>query len=244
MSADSSAKSMAASSAVAPWRTWLTRVGLGVLALTLLFAPWWGPRALSTLDFFHVRKIEFDGVRYADPSELVALLALDTMASVWMPLDTLGALVAAHPMVTRARVSRRLPGTLLVRVEERTPLALVPSGRGLVAIDALGQALPIDPSNTPVDVPVLAAPDSALLQLLDRIREGTPGLWARLAGARRDGRDDIRLDFGEFAIRARYDVTVARLADILPVEADLAQRRLRAVELDLRFRDQVIARLP
>ncbi len=223
---------------------WLWRMSLGALALALVSTPWWGPRALSTLDFFHVRKIEFDGVRYANPSELVALLALDTTASVWTALEPLGERVAAHPMVTSARVARRLPATLLVSVVERTPVALIPSELGLTAVDALGQRLPIDPSNTPVDVPVLAAPDSVLLMLLDRIRSGSPALWTRLAGARREGKQDIRLDLGELALRARADVTVARLADILPVEADLAQRSLRAVELDLRFRDQVIARLP
>ena len=244
MSPRTNAPSSESSSPPREWRVWFTRASLGALALALVFLPWWGPRALSTLDFFHVRKIEFDGVRYADPSELVALLALDTMASVWTPLDPLGKRVAAHPMIVSAVVARRLPATLLVRVLERIPVALIPSALGLAAVDAEGQTLPIDPASTPIDVPVLAAPDSALLQLLDRIRSGSPALWTRLAGARREGTQDIRLDFGEFDLRARYDVTVARLADILPVEADLAQRRLRAVEVDLRFRDQVIARLP
>jgi len=39
------------------------------------------------------------------------------------------------------------------------------------------------------------------------------------------------------------DVTPERLAEIFPVEADLARRQARVAELDLRFRDQVIARL-
>jgi cell division protein FtsQ len=39
-------------------------------------------------------------------------------------------------------------------------------------------------------------------------------------------------------------VTVYRLGDVLPVELDLARRQLQVAELDLRFRDQVIARLP
>jgi cell division protein FtsQ len=44
-------------------------------------------------------------------------------------------------------------------------------------------------------------------------------------------------------ILAATDVTADRLTDIVPVEQDLARRNLRAVELDLRFRDQVVARL-
>ena len=39
------------------------------------------------------------------------------------------------------------------------------------------------------------------------------------------------------------DVTLERLADIDPVEADLVRRQLRVAEIDLRYRDQVIARL-
>jgi cell division protein FtsQ len=39
------------------------------------------------------------------------------------------------------------------------------------------------------------------------------------------------------------DVSVDRLAELVPVEQDLARRRLRAVEIDLRYRDQVIARV-
>jgi cell division protein FtsQ len=39
------------------------------------------------------------------------------------------------------------------------------------------------------------------------------------------------------------DLSAARLADLLPVERDLERRRARVAEIDLRFRDQVIARL-
>jgi len=38
-------------------------------------------------------------------------------------------------------------------------------------------------------------------------------------------------------------VSVERLSDIFPVESDLIRRRANVAELDLRYRDQVIARL-
>ena len=44
-------------------------------------------------------------------------------------------------------------------------------------------------------------------------------------------------------ILAATDVTAERLSDVVPVEQDLSRRNLRAAELDLRFRDQVVARL-
>jgi hypothetical protein len=44
-------------------------------------------------------------------------------------------------------------------------------------------------------------------------------------------------------VRAAEGLTARRLADILPVERDLARRQARVAELDLRFRDQVVARV-
>jgi len=44
-------------------------------------------------------------------------------------------------------------------------------------------------------------------------------------------------------VRTMQDVTLERLADVEPVEADLLHKQLRVAEIDLRFRDQVIARL-
>lgn len=44
-------------------------------------------------------------------------------------------------------------------------------------------------------------------------------------------------------VRLPLGVTVTRLTDIFPVESDLRRRGAKIVELDLRYRDQVIARV-
>lgn len=237
--------SEAATTGTGPRWTRIARWGLlGTLALTVLGTPWWGPPVLSRFDFFHLRTVEFDGVRYSHPDELMPLLALDTLASVWMPLDSLTARVAAHPMIVSATAHRSLPATIRLTVVERTPVALVPGKAGLVPVDVRGETLPIDPARAPLDVPVITDTDTLLLRVLDQVRQDAPTLWGRLSQARRDGPRDLRFTLGAVTLRSRDDVTVARLGDILSVEADLARRRLRPTELDLRFRDQVIARLP
>jgi cell division protein FtsQ len=45
-------------------------------------------------------------------------------------------------------------------------------------------------------------------------------------------------------VLANPQVTVGRFAEAVAVAQDLARRGLVAAELDLRFRDQVVARLP
>lgn len=234
-------------------------IGLGVVGV-VLSAPAWGPRALSRLAFFHVRRVELEGVRYASAAELVARLRVDTLTSVWTELAPLERRVATHPMVERARVARRLPGTLRVLVDERAPVAMAPARAGVAVYDSAGTALPIEPSAAGgLDVPLVAARDTTLLRLLGRVRTEAPRLFARVSEARRAAGPGGARDEFEFTVtspaptgawggttvvvRAMSDVSVARLADLVPVEDDLQRRRVRVAEIDLRYRDQVIARL-
>jgi cell division septal protein FtsQ len=128
-------------------------------------------------------------------------------------------------------------------VTERVPIALVPASGVLRVYDERGVALPIDPARVDVDAPVLAERDVALLRLLSRIRRGMPAFYGRISEVRRASRDEIVLVLEKQSVRMMEDVSLDRLADIAPVEEDLARRQVRVAEIDLRFRDQVIARL-
>ncbi len=242
---DAATGTSAASASRPRWLRWLQATALLAGLAAVVGSPWWGPRALSHLDFFHVRRVEMEGVRYARTSELLALLDVDTLQSVWQPLPPLALRLEGHPLVLSAIVERRLPGTLHIRLTEREPVALVEQkGQPLMPADARGRMLPIDPVRTPLDVPIATAPDSALLHLLGGLRASAPSIYRRVARAAAVGTTEFRLQLDSVTVRTPRNVTVARVRDILPVEADLARNRLRVVELDLRFRDQVIARQP
>jgi cell division protein FtsQ len=162
---------------------------------------------------------------------------------VWHDLGPLERRLATHAQVESVDVDRKLPNTLVVRVTENLPVAFIPSTQGLRAYDQRGRALPLDPSRTEVDLPVLARDDTLILRLLADVREQHPELFDRISEVRRAGRGELVMDLATVVVRAAADLSAARLADILPVEADLARRRVRATELDLRYRDQVIARV-
>jgi cell division protein FtsQ len=218
------------------WR--LLRLLLVMVAAALTVAsPWWGPKALSTLAFFHVRRVVFEGMRYTPRAEAIALLKVDTLQSVWQEMAPLAARLEAHPLVAAVQVTEREPVALVRRADGR-----------LDPVDGNGYRLPIDPARVPMDVPLSASADSALLQLLDGLRTAEPALYARVERADRvkdkGAPDEFRLKLGPVTVRTTPEVTVSRFKDILPVEADLARNRLRVVELDLRFRNQVIARQP
>jgi cell division protein FtsQ len=223
-------------------RVWRAAGALTALSFTAA-SPLWGPSALAGLSYFNIRRVEVVGARYLSARDVYALLAVDTGSSVWQRTSRLERRVASHPQVRSARVERKLPGTLVVRVVENAPVALAPARDGLRPVDAAGRALPIDPSRVDLDLPVVARADPVVLRVLDDVRQREPALYARISEARRGARDELVLVVPPLLVRATPDLTARRLADILPVEADLARRRTRAAELDLRFRDQVLARL-
>jgi cell division protein FtsQ len=222
-------------------RRW-KRIGIAVLALAALASPWWGPPVMSHMAFFRVRRVQIEGARYTAPRDILRRLNVDTTVSVWTKLGPLEARVEQLPEVRGAVIRRKLPGTLVVTVTERVPVAMVPTPQGLRPYDASGLPLPVDPSRVPVDAPILARRDTLALRLLGELRQLAPELYQRVSDVRRAG-DELEFSLASTLVRTMTDVTVGRLEDVEPVERDLANRRLQATELDLRYRDQVIARL-
>lgn len=221
-------------------RTLLLAALLGVVVFS---APFWGPRLMRRMTFFRVRRVEILGAHYVAPGDILSRLHVDTTASIWDPTKPLVARVSTHPEIQSAVVRRKLPGTLVVEIVERIPVALVPAAGGFRVYDHRGVSLPIDPASVGVDAPVLMQADVQLLRLLGVMREQRPDLYARVSEIRRVGRDELVLQMNTLPVRAMQDLTVERLAEIEPVEGDLARRQVRVSEIDLRYRDQVIARL-
>jgi cell division protein FtsQ len=217
---------------------------LGVVLILLAGAPFWGPLALRQLSFFRVRKVEIIGARYVSAGEIVDRLHIDTTRSIWDPTAPLAARLASHPQLRRVSVRRKLPGTLVVDIDENLPVALVATSEGVRAYDARGVALPIDLARTPIDAPIVSRRDVGVLQLLGLLRTEAPALYDRVSEVRIVAADEVLIELDGTPVRAMRDVSAARLAEIEPVEQDLARRGIHAAEIDLRYKDQVIARLP
>ena len=216
-----------------------------VAAIVVLAAgsPFWGPLLMRRMAFFHVKRIEILGARYVAPSDILTRLHVDTLASVWDPTAPLVARIESHPEIERAKVHRKMPGTLVVEVTERVPVALIPSAGGFRVFDERGVVLPIDPARVVVDAPVVMQRDTTVLRLLGTMRAAMPVMYARVSTVRAAGAGELLFELRTQSVRTMHDVGLERLAEIEPVEADLDRKQLHAFEIDLRYRDQVIARL-
>lgn len=215
------------------------------------------PETLASMELFRVDRIQLQGARYLELDEAVARAGIPEGLSVWDDLDVLSERLATHPLVMEARVGRRLPSTLVLRVREREPVALVPTP-GLVPVDAEGRFLPIDPVQHALDLPLLrptlelegrvlsSGELRTLVGEVARIAELEPVLAASISEASLDAWGDavVHLVEPRTALQYRPPLTPDRLEEAYRVLADAMQRRPDEIPavIDLRFADQVVVR--
>lgn len=150
---------------------------------------------------FEVDKVEVRGVERMDELQVynIALGQVDrSMVNVDLP-KLRGDLMKLG-WVKDARVSRRLPDTLVVDIVERQPVAVWQHGGNLALIDVSGAVLQPVSQQTMPDLPLVVGP-SANLQTasLGKLMEAAPALKPMLAGATwvGDRRWDLRFQSGE-----------------------------------------------
>jgi hypothetical protein len=211
-------------------------------AILLGVALWLGsPSLLRQLDFFRVRRVEMVGLQYLDPAKVIDALKLPTTASVFDDPAPLARRVTALPGVTAADVGRRLPGTLIVQLEETVPVALASRDGDLVPLDRRGRVLPFDPLRSAPDLPVVANADAQVAGVLGRVRDNDPELFARIGSAWRVG-PDVVLEVGGRRLLFGAQVSAEDIRAVMAVEQALARSGRAYQELDGRFAGQVIVR--
>lgn len=233
---------------------------LRILVFTVAMGALWAggsrvPEALASMETFKVQDVEISGLRYLTRGEVLELMDITTETSIWGDRDRWTRALTEHPMVKEVALRRRMPGTLVVRVLERRPVALVPTPM-LEPVDADGVRLPIDPAKYRLDLPVvmpaepvaegsrlvpgatrrllaqvgrLMEADTAFLQMVSEVEWSETTLVARWSEPTVD-----------FLLEA--DASPERVREGLSVLADAVGRGGAPTEIDLRYADQVVVR--
>jgi cell division protein FtsQ len=150
--------------------------------------------------------------------------------------------------VQDARVSRRLPDSLVIDVVERKPAALWQNEGQLALIDATGVVLDRVPVDKMPDLPLLIGPGAnAQEQQLSRMMEAVPSLKPQLASATWIGgrRWDLHLQSGEtIALPEGEDLAKARLVKFAGMDKESGLLGRGILRFDLRVPGRMYVRLP
>lgn len=197
--------------AVLPWAVTSAVLAVGALVAWVV----WGT------GLFGVREVQVVGADLVTPVEVRdAAQIADGMPLARVDLAATGARVATLPPVRTAVVTRDWPDRLVIRVVERTGVAVVPKGDRFLVVDAGGvvfRSLAEPPPGLPVVR--LAAPgpdDPATRAGLDVLASLTPQLRAQLSEVVVEGlarikvllRDDRTIIWGD-ATRSDFKARVA-----------------------------------
>jgi cell division protein FtsQ len=197
---------------------------------------------------FQVKRVEVTGLERMDRLTVYSI-ALDqhSMAMPLVDLEKVRGQLMRFGWVEDARVSRRLPDTLVVDIVERTPTAIWQNNKKLTLIDKKGVVLERISASAMPDLPLVIGDKAnqeavALNDLLDR----TPSLKPVLASATWVGnrRWDLQFDSGEVLAlpegKGKAATAITNFARIEGVERLLGRGFVR---FDMRDSTKMVVRI-
>lgn len=198
---------------------------------------------------FRVRSVDVTGVRRMD-SKPVYAIATDQQ-SMAMPLVDVAAIresLLHYGWVKDARVSRRLPDTLVIDIVERSPAALWQDGEKLSLIDAEGVVLDRVQISSMPDLPLLIGPGAnGQSRNLDALLKDAPTLAPQLESATWVGRRrwDLQFQTGEMvALPEGEKAAQAALAKFARLDKSAGLLGRGILRFDLRIPGKMTVRLP
>lgn len=93
--------------------------------------------------FIYREDVRFSSLSYLSDDELYDTLAVDSWNALWLAPETVRANLLRYPYVVDAQVSVRLPGTIVVDVQEVQPVAIWLTDAGPFWVTEDGMALPV-----------------------------------------------------------------------------------------------------
>jgi cell division protein FtsQ len=198
---------------------------------------------------FTVKRVEVVGIRNME-SAPVYRIALDqrSMAMPLLHVEGVRQRLLRYGWVKDARVSRRLPDTLVIDIVERQPAALWQDRAQLALIDSDGVVIDRVPVTDMPDLPLLVGQGANLhSRELNRLLEVAPTIKPQLVSATWVGgrRWDLKLQTGEtIALPEGEDSAKAALGKFAELDKATGLLGRGLVRFDLRLPGKMIVRLP
>jgi cell division protein FtsQ len=237
-------------------------LAIGLVVVVALDIPAKAERAVGTLvgrAGFTVGGYQIVGLNHMDRGPVDAVVtdelhrAADQAGTAKAP-QALVDVVAIRQRLLRfgwvkdARVSRRLPDTLVIDIVERSPAALWQSSGRLALIDSEGVVLDRVPVDKMPDLPLLVGSGAnGQEQFLDRLMAEVPSLKPQLASASWVGgrRWDLNFQSGEtLALPEGEAAAKAALTKFAKLDKSTGLLGRGIVRFDLRIPGKMTVRLP
>lgn len=197
---------------------------------------------------FTVKHVRIEGVDKMDKMPVYsAAVDQESLALPLIDLDEVRGRLLQLGWIKDARVSRRLPDTLLIDIVERVPAAIWQNRQKLMLIDADGIVLDTVKLDQMPDLPLVIGPAANLqAAALTRLLEAAPTIKPMFAGATWIGgrRWDVRFQSGEVLALPEGEETAAKaLAKFARMDATAGMLGKGLVRFDMRLPGKMYIRM-
>ena len=198
---------------------------------------------------FRVRNIEIVGIDQADRAAVYDVAVDQTSRAMpLVDLEAIRARLLRFGWISDARVSRRLPDTLVIDIVERQAAAIWQYRQKLALIDRKGVVIaPVDLAAMPENLPiVIGAGANRQASNLNVLMETAPALKPMLAGASwiGDRRWDLRFQSGEtLALPEGQAAAMAALRKFTAMDGRARLLGQGFVRFDMRMPDRFVVRV-
>ena len=249
------ARAPKASARVTRWAALAFGLFLALIAAVVLVALEVPGRAMTAAGEalgragFTVKRIDVVGLRNMDSGPVYDIaLEQRSMAMPLVDVENIRRQLLRYGWVKDARVSRRLPDTLVIDIVERRPAALWQDRDRLALIDSDGVVIDRVPVTQMPDLPLLIGARANLHEReLNRLLQAAPTLKPQLAETSWVGgrRWDLALQTGEtIALPEGEEAAAEALAKFAELDKSTGLLGRGLVRIDLRLPGKMIVRLP
>lgn len=136
-----------------PWRPVL---GLGLLGAGVILTGLLGWYFLANWSLFRINRLEIKGLVRLSQEEVLKTADIGVSDNIFaVDVADIGRRLEAHPWISRAFVYRRLPDTLVIKIEEEVPVALTAVGGRLYLTDSRGRLFKVLEPKESASYPVI-----------------------------------------------------------------------------------------
>jgi cell division protein FtsQ len=232
-----------------------------ILVLAVVKFPEARARVLHS-GLFRLDSVALKGNRYLLDSQVMAIAGIERGAcGLGLDSEKIRSRLTKHPRIKSASVGRLLWKKLYITIEERTPVALVEADK-LLEIDE--ERVVFEPVHSALlpDLPVITGLSYRKIVLGDTLEgEGIEHAMA-LVGKLRDPEVNLFDQISEIHVEDNGDLILVAVRSGTPILvgsepvtrkklqafkvawADMQRKDLRPTTVDLRFKDQIVAKAP
>lgn len=202
--------------------------------------------AVRSADFLRVKHLYLEGNNHLTNVEILRLLNVKGKNMLIMNSELLSRRLLASPWTKSIMLRKELPGTLIIKIREKDPMAILKKGDGLYYLDDKGVLLDKIEKNGTV-LPVITLDNSnkdaleEALKLSDALSKNgqTRGKAVEIQGTRPE---DIAMRINNTLVLMGFGEYDQKIASYLSLKDEIVRRSIPVEYIDVRFANRLIVK--